>query len=58
MGLLDGLAGQLLSSLGPGSRRHANLLPHVLEMLQGQGGGQGINGLLDAFNSKLKGKLF
>lgn len=57
MGLLDGLAGQLLSSLGPGSSRHADLLPHVLQMLQGQGGGEGINGLVDAFNSKGLGNL-
>ena len=57
MGLFDGLAGQLLSSLGPGAARHESLLPHVLDLLQGNSGGQGINGLVEAFNSKGLGNL-
>ena len=61
MGLLDGIAGQLLGSLGPGADRHANLLPHVLELLQGQGGqaGQagGISSLVESFNSQGLGNL-
>jgi uncharacterized protein YidB (DUF937 family) len=57
MGLFDGLAGQLLSSLGPGAGRHESLLPHVLDLLQGNSGGKGIHGLVDAFNSKGLGNL-
>jgi len=55
MGLLDGLASQLLGSLGPSASQHANLLPHVLNMLQGQGGG--LSGLVNAFNSHGMGSL-
>lgn len=55
MGLLDGLAGQLISQIaggsGTGGNQYAKLIPVVLEMLQGKGGGAGLSNLVQNFNS-------
>lgn len=54
MGLLDGLAGQLINQIAGGSgggNQYAKLIPVVLEMLQGKGGGTGMAGLVQNFNS-------
>jgi uncharacterized protein YidB (DUF937 family) len=50
MGLLDGLAGQLLGQIS-GGNRYSTLLPHVLRLLQGNQPGSGIQSLIQSFNN-------
>ena len=52
MGLLDGLAGQLLGQIS-GGNQYSTLLPHVLQLLQGNqaGSGSGIQSLIQNFNN-------
>jgi uncharacterized protein YidB (DUF937 family) len=50
MGLLDGLAGQLLGQIS-GGNQYSTLLPHVLQLLQGNQPGSGIQSLIQSFNN-------
>jgi len=50
MGLLDGLAGQLLGQIS-GGNQYSTLLPHVLQLLQGNQAGSGIQSLIQNFNN-------
>ena len=50
MGLLDGLAGQLLGQIS-GGNQYSTLLPHVLQLLQGNQTGSGIQSLIQNFNN-------
>src|SRR6185369_14669305 len=50
MGLLDGLTGQLLGQIS-GGNQYSTLLPHVLQLLQGNQTGSGIQGLIQSFNN-------
>jgi uncharacterized protein YidB (DUF937 family) len=54
MGLLDGLAGQLLgqiSGAGAGGGQYAALVPAVLELLRGESGSGGLASLIQNFNN-------
>ena len=50
MGLLDGLAGQLVGQIS-GGNQYSALLPHVLQLLQGNQSGSGIQSLIQNFNN-------